>query len=93
LIQRTAPGPDAVNQGWRHHLANYFYDAVRWLAAGDAETSARIHTEQLTEAVLQVARRDPGTRILVVVNVQYCHVIRIRLRNYEDIEVTNYTDL
>lgn len=92
-IQRTAPGPDAVNQGWRHHLANYLYDATRWLAAGDLERAARDHANHLTQAVIQVARRDPGARILVVVNVQYCHIIRERLRHYEDIEVKPYTKL
>ncbi len=92
-IQRTAPGPDAINQGWRHQLANYLYDAARWLSAGEVEKAAREHTDHLTQAVLQVARRDPGARVLVVVNVQYCHIIRERLRAYDDVEVTVYTAL
>jgi hypothetical protein len=92
-IQRTAPGPDAINQGWRHHLANYLYDAMRWLSANDGESAAHKHADHLTQAVLQVARRDPGARILVVVNVQYCHIIRERLRHHEDIEVTTYAKL
>jgi hypothetical protein len=92
-IQRTASGPDAVNQGWRHHLANYLYDATRWLSAGDIERATREHMAQLTQAVLEVARRDPGARILVVVNVQYCHIIRERLRHHEDVEVTTYAAL
>lgn len=92
-IQRTAPGPDAVNQGWRHHLANYLYDIARWLSNGEVEKATREHTDHLTQAVLQVARRDPGARVLVVVNVQYCHIIRERLRQYEGIEVTTYSDL
>ena len=92
-IQRTAPGPDAVNQGWRHHLANYLYDATRWLSAGDVERAAREHSDHLTQAVLEVARRDPGARVLVVVNVQYCHIIRERLRHHEDVEVTTYANL
>lgn len=92
-IQRTAPGPDAINQGWRHHLANFLYDVTQWLSVGEVGKATREHTDHLTQAVLQVARRDPGTRVLVVVNVQYCHIIRERLRQYEDIEVTTYTDL
>lgn len=92
-IQRTASGPDAVNQGWRHHLANHLYGAIRWLSAGDGESAAHKHTDHLTQTVLKVARRDPGARILVVVNVQYCHIIRERLRHYEDIEVTTYAAL
>lgn len=92
-IQRTAPGPDAVNQGWRHHLANYLYDATRWLSAGEVGKATREHADRLTQAVLQVARHDPGARVLVVVNVQYCHIIRERLRQHEDIEVATYAAL
>jgi hypothetical protein len=57
------------------------------------EKATREHTDHLTQAVVQVARRDPGARVLVVVNVQYCHIIRERLRQFENIEVTTYTDL
>ncbi len=92
-IQRTASGPDAINQGWRHHLANQLYDVTRRLSVGELEKATREHTDHLTQAALQVARRDPGARVLVVVNVQYCHIIRERLRQYEDIAVTTYTDL
>lgn len=92
-IQRTAPGPDAINQGWRHHLANYLYDATRWLSTNEVESAVREHMDQLTQAVLQVARRDPGARVLVVLNVQYCHIIRGRLRHHDDIEVTPYMNL
>jgi hypothetical protein len=93
MIERTAPGPDAINQGWRHDLANHLYDATRWLSAGELEKATREHTDHLTQAVVQVAHRDPGARVLVVINVQYCHIIRERLRQYEDIEVTTYMDL
>jgi hypothetical protein len=92
-IQRNASGPDAVNQGWRHHLANYLYGASRWLSTGNIESASRKHADHLTQSVLQVARRDPGARVLVVVNVQYCHIIRERLRHYDDIEVTTYANL
>ena len=92
-IQRSAPGPDAVNQGWRHHLANLLYTATRRLAGSDMEQTAQLHTDCLTEEVLKVARRDPGARALVVVNVQYCHVIRQQLREYDEVEVTSYTTL
>lgn len=92
-LQRTAPGPDAINQGWRHHLANNLYDATRWLAGGDQERATRDHTDHLTGSVLEAARRDPGRRVLVVVNVQHCHIIRERLRQYGDLEVMSYAEL
>jgi hypothetical protein len=92
-LQRAAPGPDAINQGWRHHSANLLYTTTRRLAGSDMERAAQMHTDYLTEEVLKVARRDPDARVLVVVNVQYCHVIRERLRAYDEVEVTDYTTL
>jgi hypothetical protein len=93
MLQRTAPGPAAINQGWRHELANYLYHASNRLAGEEVEEMTRAHTDQLTQATLETARRDPGTRILVVVNVQHCHHIRARLRRYDDIDVRDFREL
>ena len=92
-LQRKADGPDAINQGWRHELANVYYALTRWLAGRDVREAYHDHTDHLTQAVLDVARRDPGNRILVVVNVQHCHHIRARLRRFADIDVTTYQNL
>ncbi len=93
LIQRTAPGPDAINQGWRHELANSLYGLTRRLAGEVVQRAWDEHADHLTESVLAVARRDPGRRILVVVNVQHCHIIRHRLHHYPELQVTTYQDL
>ena len=45
----------------------------------------------LTQQVLEVVRRDPGCRVLVVVNVRYGHHIRLALRQYPEIEVVPYS--
>jgi len=92
-IQRTAPGPDAMNQGWRHDLTNHLYSAMRQLLRNGDKVSTHERSEHLTQSVLSVARRDPGTRILVVVHIQYCHLIRARLRDYDDVKVTGHNDL
>lgn len=92
-LQRNASGPDAINQGWPHHVANIYYGITRWLAGRDVQEAYSRHTDHLTEAVLSVARRDPGSRILVVVNVQHCHHIRARLREFPEIEVTTFREL
>ena len=93
ILQRTAPGPDAINQGWRHELANLLYGWTRWLAGSTVQRAWDEHADHLTQAVLEVARRDPGNRILVVVNVQHCHIIRHRLHHYPELQVTTYQDL
>jgi hypothetical protein len=93
ILQRTAPGPDAVNQGLRHHVADFFYDLSAWLSGPATRRKLRDHTRHLTQAVLELARRDPGTRIMVVVNVRHCHIIRAALRKYQEIQVVKYSDL
>lgn len=92
-LQKNASGPNAINQGWRHHLANVYYGLTRWLAGKDVQVAYRQHTDHLTQAVLTIARRDPGSRILVVVNVQHCHHIRERLHHHSEVNVTTCHEL
>ncbi len=93
ILQRTAPGPDAINQGLRHLMADLLYSMSAWLAGPTTEQKLRDHTQRLTQAVRELARRDPGVRILVVVNVRHCHLIRAALRKYPEIQVVKYLDL
>ena len=92
-IQRTAPNASAVNQGWRHDLANVLYHLIAWLGEGQIEQKWQSHRHHLARQVLELARRDPGRRILVVVNVRHCHHIRPILKNYPEIQVVPYTEL
>ncbi len=92
-LQRTSPDPAAINQGWRHHVANELYDTIARLAGQDVQHTWHAHTAHLTQRVLETARRDPGCRMLVVVNVRYCHHLRPALRQYPEIKVVPYTQL
>jgi hypothetical protein len=92
-LQRTAPGPDAINQGLRHNLADGLYELIAWLAGPPTRQKLKAHTRQLIQAVLELAGRDPGARILVVVNVRHCHIIRAALRKYPEIQVVKYSEL
>lgn len=92
-IQGTAPGPAAVNQGWRHDLANVLYHLIARLAGGQAEQAWERHRHHLTRQILEIARRDPGRRVLVVVNVRHCHHIRPALRQYPEVEVVPFETL
>lgn len=92
-IQRSAPNAAAVNQGWRHDLANVFYHLIAWLAGGQGEKKWQAHRRHLAQQVLELARRDPGRRILVVVNVRHCHHIRPDLRKHPDLEVVRFSEL
>ncbi len=92
-LQRTSPDPTAINQGWRHHMANELYDAIAWLSGPAARHAWHAHTAHLVYRVLETARRDPGCRILVVVNVRYCHHIRPALAQDPEVQVVKYSEL
>ncbi len=93
LLQRTTPDPAALNRGWRHDMANGLYDATAGLAGAEARQARHHHTHHLIERVAEVAQRDPGRRILVVVNVRYCHHIRPELEKHSGIHVIHHTRL
>ena len=92
-LQRTAPGPDSVNSGPRHFLADLLYAAIAGLAGGKARRAWREHTDHLARQVREVVRRDPGSRVLVAVNVRHCHHIRRALRKHPEIRIVEYSDL
>ena len=92
-LQRTSPGPAAINQGFRHHIADSLYSTINVLAGSYAQQQRHAHTRHLIQQVIEVAHRDPGCRILVVVNVRYCHLIRPALKKHPEFQVVPYTDL
>lgn len=92
-LQRRASGPAAINQGPRHEIANLLYHLIAVLGGGDNGRPSDMHADHLTAQVRELAGREAGQRILVVVNVRYCHVIRERLRQYPEIEVRGYAQL
>jgi hypothetical protein len=92
-MQNTASGPNDMNQGWRHNLTNYLYDATRWFAGGNLNRETTEYVAHLVQTVLEVSRRDRGARVLVVVNIQHCHLIREILRMHDDIELPVFTEL
>lgn len=92
-IQSGAPGPDALNQGWRHDWANNLYSLTRRLAGEGVNQAYHGHIEQVSQAVLAVAENNPGNRILVVTNIQYCHHIRPQLHQQPGIIQTSYKNL
>lgn len=92
-IQRAAPSPEALNQGWRHDWVNYLYAVIHRLSGTDGRSESQARADLLAQQVLTVSRRDPGTRVLVVVNVQYCHLIRRQLRECAELLVTSSANL
>jgi hypothetical protein len=92
-IHSSAAGPDAINQGWRHDVGNMLYTLARNLAGDQTVHVYHAHIEQVSQAVLEAAQNNPGNRILVVTNIQYCHHIRPLLQQQSGIIETSYKDL
>jgi hypothetical protein len=82
-----------MNQGWRHDGANVLYHLIARLAGGDVEQQWHMHQQHMIEQVANLARRDPGRRILVVVNVRHCHHLRPALSHAPDLEVVTFSEL
>ncbi len=93
LLQRGAPNPEAISEGPRHLGADLLYGAITWLAGRDARRAWCSHTEKIVDRVHEVARRDPGSRVLVAVNVRHCHHVRRALRKRPAINVASVRDL
>ena len=87
-MKASAPGPDAINQGWRHELGNVLYGLARKLADSTVNYAYHAHIKQLFQVARHVAENNPGSRILVVTNIQYCHHIRPQLQQAGLIETT-----
>lgn len=92
-IQRNAPNAAAVNQGWRHDVSNMLYHLITLLGGQSGPADDDAYRRHMTEQVVELARRDPGRRILVVVNVQHCHHLRPALARYPELDVVPYTEL
>lgn len=92
-LQRTASSPEAINQGIRHELANLLYHILADFNTKDARESVNVHASRLARNVSKAARRDPGRRILVVVNVRFCHLVRRSLRSDPEVHVVRYQEL
>ena len=93
LIVRSAPDAAAMNQGWRHDVANLLYHLIARLGEGRIEEAWHTHRHHMTREVLKLAHRDPGRRILVVVNVRHCHHLRPALAGQAQLEVVPFSEL
>lgn len=92
-LQAGVSGPDALNQGWRHDMGNLLYGLTRRLAGQGSHHTYHAHIEQVSQAALHAAANNPGSRILVVTNIQYCHHIRPLLGQQPDVVETDYDNL
>jgi hypothetical protein len=92
-LQRSSPGPDAINQGVRHAFADGTYFFIDLLEGPGRRRRQHQHVAAIVRRVNELAHRDPGRRVLVVLNVQYCHHVRHELRQLSGLDVVDYNAL
>lgn len=91
-LQRGPDSPVAVDRGAQHWTADLLYHLIDWLQGGSGRHVAA-HREALGARIVELARRDPGRRILVVVNARYCHYLRAQLRRHPEVALVRYSEL
>ena len=92
-LQDGIGSPVAVGEGLRHTLVEHLLYLVDRLERSPMPKRAAQHREVLTERIVELARRDPDRRILVVVNARHCHQLRNALRSHREVALVSYSDL
>ena len=92
-LQRGAHSPVAVGEGPRHATAELLLHLVDYLRTPKARKAAKAHRAVLAERTVEMARRDPCRRILVVVNARYCHQLRRALRKRPGVALVRHSSL
>jgi len=92
--QRKADGPEAIHgpifQTFCHTLCTL--TELSWKPQDRAAWEAQNHS--LVESILQVVRRDPGRRVLVVVQCQRLHrIVPLLNAHAEELEIVSYQEL
>lgn len=92
-IQRGMDTPVAVGEGWRHLVAETLLHLLDHQDGGPARRRIGAHRDALVERIVELARREPERRILVVVNARHCHRLRQALRAYPEVALVRHSSL
>lgn len=85
--------PASVDRGAHHFVAEFIYHLIDDVQGASVRATVVAHREALAARIADVARRDPGSRILVVVNARYCHRLRRELRRHAGVRLVSYSEL
>lgn len=91
-LQRGTDSPVSVGEGLRHALVEHLLYLIDRLEGGPRGMAAA-HSEALVERIVELARRDPEGRILVVLNARHCHQLRRALRAYPEVVLVRHSNL
>jgi hypothetical protein len=91
--QRAASNAEAIHAMLFRSVCHTIcaLDVMSWDA--EARRAWKARNQAMLDNVLQVARRDPGRRVLVAVQCQRVHWLGPRLRRVPDIELVDYRQL
>ncbi len=92
--QRKANGPEEIH-GLAFEIFCYTVCALTEITWSDADRAAyRARNEALADNIIQAIRRDPGRRVLVVIQCQWHHTLEMMLKKKADwLEIVDYQDL
>jgi hypothetical protein len=89
--QRRAGRAEAVNGPWYGAVCHTVCAATERLWSAPDRAAWEAQTQALADNVLRAVQRDPGRRVLVVVQCQRLHQLLPRLAAHRDVlEIVNY---
>lgn len=92
-LESGTRGPVAVDRGAHHAVAELLYHLIDYSQGVPPSAGIAAHGEGLATRIAEVARRDPGCRILAVVNARYCHRLRNELRHHPEVRLVHFSEL
>ena len=91
--QRQANSAEAIHTWSFEGVCHTLCHLSQWSWEADARRAWEEQNQSMLDNILQAIRRDPGRRILVAVQCQRTHWLKLRLKKVPDIELVDYRGL
>lgn len=91
--QRKADRPETIHDLMFRTFCHTVCIMTEMSWSKEDRTAWKIHNEALAENILEAIRRDPGMRVLVVVQCQWYHSLEPLLKKEDWLEIVDYREL
>jgi len=91
--QRQANSAEAIHTWSFEGVCHTLCHLSQWGWEADARRAWEEQNQGMLDNILQAIRRDPGRRILIAVQCQRTHWLKLRLKKRPDIELVDYREL
>ena len=92
-VQMTANNARSVNSASVSHACGLICHLEEYACGEGGRQAWKIANSRILGHIGEIARRDPGTRILVAVQCRRKHWLEPRLRKLPDVDLVNYWEL